>query len=88
MVKFKRQICKLYSGQIEWQILVAKSKQLKICIKICDKITHWVGGGGGGVQPIYKSNEAFLNSANYGNKRRNLMRNKILNTEVYLRLHI
>ena len=35
----------------------------------------------------YNSNEVFLNSANYGNKRRNLMRNKILYYEVYLPLH-
>ena len=35
-----------------------------------------------------KSNEVFLNSANNGNKRRNLMRIKILYCEVYLPLHI
>ena len=31
--------------------------------------------------------EVFLNPANNGNKRRNLMRNKILYYEVYLPLH-
>ena len=36
----------------------------------------------------YKSNEVFLNSANNGNKRRNLMRIKILYYEVYLPLHV
>ena len=35
-----------------------------------------------------KSNEVFLNSANNGNKRRNLMRIKILYSEVNLPLHI
>ena len=34
-----------------------------------------------------KSKEVFLNSANNGNKRRNLMRIKILYYEVYLPLH-
>ena len=35
----------------------------------------------------YKSNEVFLNSANNGNKRRNLMQIKILYYEVHLLLH-
>ena len=34
-----------------------------------------------------KSNEVFLISANNGNKRRDLMRYKILDIEVYLPLH-
>ena len=51
MVKFKRQIFKLYSGQIEWQISVAKSKQLKICIKILWQKNPL--GGGGGVYSQY-----------------------------------
>ena len=40
------------------------------------------------IQHQKNSNEVFLNSANYGNKRRNLMRIKILYYEVYLPLHI
>ena len=36
---------------------------------------------------LVKSNEVFLNLANYGNKRRNLMQTKILYCEVHLPLH-
>ena len=39
------------------------------------------------IQHQQKSNEVFLISAYYGNKRRNLMRDKILYIEVYLPLH-